>query len=204
MNLRKLRLHERLLVRLLQWILRLWWSTLRIRAGKNFQRLCRESGNRAFIFWHQNLFIAGILYKRFRKPHPMYAMISTSKDGDWLAELFRLLGMSAIRGSSHRGALSAYFQAIESLKHCGDVAITPDGPRGPKFRCKSGVIRIIQEASVPLLALRIHFQDYWSLRSWDGFKIPKPFSRITIAAVEISSETFHEMESLETGTYFLE
>jgi lysophospholipid acyltransferase (LPLAT)-like uncharacterized protein len=185
----KLRPCERALVWLLSWILRLWWGTLRVRTGKTFRKLCSTNQNFAFAFWHQHLFLAGLMYRRFRCQRPVYAVISASKDGEWLAELFQSLGIQGIRGSSHRGAIGAYYNALHALKNGGDVAITPDGPRGPKFQCKSGIFRISQESHRPICAVHIRQHCAISLKSWDLLKIPLPFSRIDIAATAVDPDT---------------
>ncbi|MDR2677473.1 MAG: DUF374 domain-containing protein [Puniceicoccales bacterium] len=182
----KLRLHERLLIRILSLIIFLWWRTLRIRPGKTLRSLCRSKDALVFALWHQHLFLAGLIYRRFRRPHPSRAIISTSKDGEWLAELFRTLGIFAIRGSSHRGAIGAYNAAIHMALQGNDICITPDGPRGPKCRCKPGVVRISGEASVPICAIRIREHCAISLKSWDSFKIPLPFSRVDLAACAVA------------------
>ncbi|MDR1437876.1 MAG: DUF374 domain-containing protein [Puniceicoccales bacterium] len=186
---KKLKFHERMIAWLIHGLLRIWWSTLRICPGKNFKRLCRTEQNYIFALWHQNIFIASILYHRFRKPHPMRAMISASKDGGWLSELFRLVNIGAIRGSSHRGALGAYYHSVKALRNGDDVTITPDGPRGPKFQCKPGVLRIAMEENIPILAIRVCYGHAHSLGTWDRFKLPLPFSKVCIAATAISKET---------------
>jgi lysophospholipid acyltransferase (LPLAT)-like uncharacterized protein len=182
----KLNFPKRLLVRILSWVIFLWWRTLRIRPGKTLRSLCRSRDALVFALWHQHLFLAGLIYRRFRRPHPSCAIISASKDGEWLAELFRSLGISAIRGSSHRGALGAYGSAIRMASEGHDVCITPDGPRGPKFRCKPGIVRISGETATPICAIRIRERCAISLKSWDSFKIPLPFSRVDLAACAVA------------------
>jgi lysophospholipid acyltransferase (LPLAT)-like uncharacterized protein len=161
---------------------------LRIHPGKTLRSLCRSKDTLVFALWHQHLFLAGLIYRRFRRPHPSYAIISASKDGEWLAELFRSLGISAIRGSSHRGAVGAYGAAIQMASQRNDICVTPDGPRGPKFRCKPGIVRIGKEANIPICAVRIREHRAISLKSWDSFKIPLPFSRVDLAACAVAPE----------------
>ncbi|MDR0727955.1 MAG: DUF374 domain-containing protein [Puniceicoccales bacterium] len=181
----KLCLFERLLVLVLSWLLFLWWGTLRIHTGKTLRALCRSKDALIFALWHQHLFLAGLIYRRFRRHHPSCAIISVSKDGEWLAELFRRLGISSIRGSSHRGAVGVYNAAIRMAAVGNDICITPDGPRGPKYRCKTGIIRISEEAGIPICAIRVREHCAISLRSWDSFKIPLPFSRVDLAACTV-------------------
>jgi lysophospholipid acyltransferase (LPLAT)-like uncharacterized protein len=195
----KLRFLERLLVRTLSLVLFLWWRTLRVRPGKTLRALCRSRDALIFALWHQHLFLGGLIYRHFRRPHPSHAIISASKDGEWLAELFRLLGVSAIRGSSHRGAIGAYNAAIQMASGGNDICITPDGPRGPKHRCKPGVVRICKEANIPICAVRIREHCAISLKSWDSFKIPLPFSRVDLAACAVTPEKLSGSPERQTG-----
>ncbi|MDR1456477.1 MAG: DUF374 domain-containing protein [Puniceicoccales bacterium] len=184
----KLRFLERFLVRILSLILLLWWKTLRIRAGKKLRLLCRSKDSLIFALWHQHLFLAGLIYRRFRYPHQSCAVISASKDGELLAELFRLLGISAVRGSSHRGAIGVYNAAVRMASAGNDICITPDGPRGPKGHCKPGAVRISQETGVTVCAIRIREHCAISLKSWDSFRIPLPFSRVDLVACAVIPE----------------
>jgi lysophospholipid acyltransferase (LPLAT)-like uncharacterized protein len=61
----------------------------------------------------------------------------------------------------------------------GDVVITPDGPRGPVYKLQPGIIKVAQMTGAPIVPVHTQCSAYWELRSWDGFRIPKPFSTIT-------------------------
>ena len=61
-----------------------------------------------------------------------------------------------------------------------DVALTPDGPRGPKYRISPGIIKLSQLTGVPVMPIHIQYSSFWELKSWDAFRIPKPFSRVTV------------------------
>lgn len=182
----KLRFLDRFLVRVLSWILFLWWRTLRVCAGKTFCALCRSEDALIFALWHQHIFLAGLIYCYFRRPHLSCAVISASRDGEWLAELFRRIGISTVRGSSHRGAVSVYNAAVRVVLNGSDICITPDGPRGPKCHCKPGVPRICKETGAPVCVVRIREHCAISLKTWDAFKIPLPFSRVDLTACLIT------------------
>jgi lysophospholipid acyltransferase (LPLAT)-like uncharacterized protein len=200
----KLKWYERCLVRLLYLLIIIWWSTLRIRTGKTFKRLCASDCNHIFALWHQNLFLTGFLGRRFCTSRPLYAMISASKDGEWLTELLSLLHINAIRGSSHRGAFQVYQKAIHTLMAGNDLAITPDGPRGPKFRCKPGIVHMALTTHKSIAIIRIRCHCALNLKSWDGFKIPLPFSRVSVVAVSVSEENLIHRGTLCQQLSFVE
>ncbi|MDR3117024.1 MAG: DUF374 domain-containing protein [Puniceicoccales bacterium] len=180
---------KRLLLWLLLPILRLWWRTLRIQLSPGLLPLAARSGPLIWAFWHRNLFLAGYLRRLLRREVPVWALVSASGDGEWLAELLQRLAVGAIRGSSSRGGGAAYAAALEKLALGEDIAVTPDGPRGPALHCKPGVVQLALAAAVPIVALRLHFSRAIRLHSWDRFQIPLPFSRITVEGQPILPET---------------
>lgn len=108
-------------------------------------------------------------------------VISEHRDGEIIAQIAQRLGCRSIRGSSSRGASRALLALARELSDGRDAAITPDGPRGPAHRFAPGALVAAQRSGKPLLLIGAHARSQWQLRSWDGFIIPKPFTRVTIA-----------------------
>ena len=85
------------------------------------------------------------------------------------------------------------------LKNGVDIAITPDGPRGPRYRLNPGVLKVAQQTGVGVMPINVEYSRCWQLKSWDGFMIPKPFSRADITLGEIypvrKTETPEEFEA---------
>jgi lysophospholipid acyltransferase (LPLAT)-like uncharacterized protein len=131
-----------------------------------------------FILWHNRLFMAADVVRRYRSGHPLYSLISASNDGAWLAALFSALGVRAVRGSSSRLGREAATDLLEVLAAGCDVGITPDGPRGPAYEMKPGALVVARRARTRVVLAGMDFESSWRLSSWDGFHIPKPFSRI--------------------------
>jgi lysophospholipid acyltransferase (LPLAT)-like uncharacterized protein len=107
-------------------------------------------------------------------------LTSPSKDGDILAGVMANLGMGSVRGSSSRRGSTA-IRELSSLLEAGvDLAITPDGPRGPKYALGPGAVFLAQKTGVPIIPL--HARYHWAIRlkTWDSFAIPLPFSRVDI------------------------
>ena len=131
--------------------------------------------------WHQNLF-AGILAQRRRH----CVIVSRSRDGDPVSYLCRKLGHEVLRGSSRKkdgrdkGGKLAKDEMIECLRAGLPGAVTVDGPSGPAFEVKPGIIEMARLAAIPIVPYLCLPRRYWSLPSWDAFRLPKPFTRIDV------------------------
>ncbi len=129
-------------------------------------------------FWHAQM-LAGWWIAR----HDAVALVSKSKDGEYLNTILRKWSYRSVRGSSSVSGKEALDEAIEMM-HEGRskrLVITPDGPRGPREVFKRGVFIASQELSLPLFFLSIEYKNAMTLpRSWDKFQIPYPFSSVTI------------------------
>lgn len=161
-------------------LVRLWIRTLRIDVSPEDQRnymKCDEPV--AMVLWHNRLFLAALIYQRFRRGKPMYALVSASQDGAWLDAFFSLIGLRTVRGSSNRLGREAASALVEVLRGGFDVGITPDGPKGPIYEFKPGALIVTRRTKTPILLIGANFESAWRLdRSWDWFYLPKPFSRV--------------------------
>lgn len=108
-------------------------------------------------------------------------LVSEHKDGELIARLLNWMGYALIRGSTSRGAGRALLHIVRTLREGHDVAITPDGPRGPRHKFAPGAAVAANRANVPILPIAAHVDRFWQLKTWDGFIIPKPFAKITVA-----------------------
>ncbi|MDY0051295.1 MAG: lysophospholipid acyltransferase family protein [Aliarcobacter sp.] len=134
----------------------------------------------AFIFvaWHGDLLSQPLNYFNNRPTGTVKTMISQSKDGEIIAKVYSLLGVESIRGSSSKGATKALISTIREIKSGIDVALTPDGPRGPRHTVADGVIAIAQKSGARVVVLNSKPSKYWQFKSWDKFVLPKPFGKI--------------------------
>ncbi len=132
--------------------------------------------------WHNRTFVPCYLYRYVIKGEvPMSMLTSASKDGAMLATVAEDYGMSAVRGSSSRRGIAGFREMMREVKAGHSMCITPDGPRGPLYRCHSGVIKLASLSGLPICPARISFSSCWRIRkSWDKYIIPKPFSRVTL------------------------
>lgn len=127
-------------------------------------------------FWHGDM-IAGWYCHRENS----CAMVSASSDGSLLDSVLRGWGIETLRGSSSRGGSDALGVAVKRLNEGSRLLITPDGPRGPRHEMKIGALIASQRAQVPLVFATMKYQRVASLKSWDRFVIPHPFSRVDIS-----------------------
>ncbi len=130
-------------------------------------------------FWHAELLLAPFIYKKVAPGRRVDVMISEHFDGELIARTMRYFGIGAIRGSSSRGAAKALIQAIRKIKDEGtDVAITPDGPKGPRHTLSDGIVAIAQKSGSPIVIFNYRPSKYKQAKSWDRFLIPLPFGTI--------------------------
>jgi lysophospholipid acyltransferase (LPLAT)-like uncharacterized protein len=108
-------------------------------------------------------------------------VISEHRDGEIIARIVERFGFTTIRGSTTRGAARALLGIVRELEAGSEVAVTPDGPRGPARKFASGALVAAQRVGVPIVCIGVSASRAWRLKSWDSFMIPKPFSRVCIA-----------------------
>lgn len=160
-------------------LVRLWGRTLRFEITPEERRtFVRTDVPVALLIWHNRLFLAPEIFRRYRGGRPLYALVSASRDGAWLAAFFSLVGMRAVRGSSSRRGREAASGLVEVLRAGNDIGVTPDGPRGPCYDFKPGALVVAHATGTAVLLIGGEFAKAWRLPSWDGFYVPAPFSRV--------------------------
>lgn len=149
----------------------------------------------AMVLWHNRLFLAAEIVRRFRGGRPAYALVSASQDGAWLTAFFSLAGVRTVRGSSSRLGREAASALVEVLRAGHDIGITPDGPRGPCYELKPGTVIVTRRTRSPMLIIGAEFEAAWRLRSWDRFCLPKPFSRVRMRCEVLPAEKLADREA---------
>lgn len=206
----------RLAVGLAKAILEVLWYTGRIRfvGLTRFTELVSEHGAVVPVCWHQHLLIcARFLVGKHAAPLKPGFMISPSVDGEAPTMLARSYGAHVVRGSGTYSGLRAVRGAHQAIERDGiSPAVTPDGPRGPRFKFKPGAIFASQISGKPVVPLAFAARPAFVLKTWDKFVIPVPFGRIYIAlgepyfppsemTDEQMQEAQHEMERRMLETY---
>ncbi len=129
-------------------------------------------------FWHGELLMQPFNYQKLKPMSKVSAMISEHKDGEAITKTVEYLGIHSIRGSSSKGAAKVLISAIKELKAGNDIAITPDGPRGPRHSIADGIVAISQKTNAKILIFNCKPSKYWQFKSWDKFIVPKPFGKL--------------------------
>ena len=156
--------------------LTVWTSKVTVHGSSFPDRLQQQGSAFIYAFWHNRQIILPVI----RKNESIHCLISSSRDGEYIARVAGLFGKTAIRGSTTRGGFEAMKQMMRVLKSGGIAAITPDGPVGPVFEVKPGVIQISRALDTPIVPIAFDASNKKVFASWDGFNLPYPFSRIAI------------------------
>jgi lysophospholipid acyltransferase (LPLAT)-like uncharacterized protein len=160
-------------------IIRLLYASIRWKREGDYQKFKSFPTGFVLTFWHGRMVMMPRLYRQARKHHPQgaYMLISQHGDGRIIASAVRILGIRSVAGSSSRGGRQALLGLIARGREGADLGFTPDGPRGPRYVCKDGVVMAAQATDLPVYPVTYSVDRKWQLRSWDGMIIPKPFSR---------------------------
>ena len=160
-------------------LIRALCATWRVRVVNEAPWRALRADGRGFIFslWHGQL-LPLLAHHRDQQAR---VLISEHRDGEIIARIAESLGFRTLRGSTTRGGARALLAMCDALERGEEIAITPDGPRGPAHVFAPGALVAAQRAGVPIVPVGVAVSSAWRLRSWDAFTIPKPFARLTIA-----------------------
>ena len=147
------------------------------------------------VCWHGELFMSPQAYRHIHKKQKASAIISQHFDGSLIANTLSLLQIRPLRGSSKRGAREVLLKAFKSIKSGEEVLITPDGPRGPRHSMSDGAIGIALKSKLPIFVMNYTCSNFWQVKSWDKFVIPKPFSKVDFYLQSVSHEGLHLKEA---------
>ena len=179
---RRLKWYDRLAASIIYGLIESVAFTLRLRwdADAPLSRV-KATQQAIFCVWHNRLAVSLIVYRDFicrggRSPK-LAAIVSASKDGGIVARILEHFKVQPVRGSSSRRGPQALLELTSWAERGYDLAITPDGPRGPRYVVQPGVISLAQLTGLPIVPVTYHFKWKISMRSWDRFQIPLPFSR---------------------------
>ncbi len=164
------------LPRLGSWLIKAWFSTCRITEHDvENRRQCREHENPVIAtFWH-----FAILYNFYHmRKESGVAMVSASKDGEYISRLASYFGYVSVRGSRNKRGTQAIKELVKYLKEGRHAALVADGSQGPALKVQPGSIFLASRSGSPILPITWSVSRYWTIPSWDRLVIPKPFSRV--------------------------
>lgn len=157
--------------------LRVLASTLRVRRDEaTVAPLWAARTPMIYAVWHGRILLLPYLYGH-RGSH---VLASRSRDGELVTRWIRRFGLDPVRGSSARGGGEALRVLTRALRAGREVVVVPDGPRGPREVLKPGVIALARLTGAPIVPMAVGASREWRLRSWDEFRIPRPFARCVV------------------------
>src|SRR3989475_1221906 len=163
-----------------------------IEGWDNWEAASRDGKTPIYTFWHNRVFLATYFWRRRR----IVVMTSRSFDGEYIARFIQRFGYGAARGSSTRGATGAVVEMVRLMRAGSPAAFTIDGPKGPPYVAKMGAVLLAKKTGNPILPFTITAARFWEAKkSWDGFQVPKPFTR---AHVGIAPPIFVRPDADET------
>lgn len=169
-------------------LLRNWMRTVRVRVESEVPEADPRVATRGYLYclWHETMLLPAALFA----DRNIHVLISQHHDGEYISRIVRRLGFSVVRGSTTRGAVRAVRELARSASSA-NLAITPDGPRGPRQVLQSGAVYLASRGGLAIVPMGFAFDRPWRAASWDRFVLPRPFSRaacVIAAPIAVSPE----------------
>jgi len=136
-----------------------------------------KPGPEIYCFWHQCVLPCTVYFRHSRA----VILISRSFDGELITRILKMFGFGAVRGSSSRGGREGLLGLAHVIKRGNTAIFTADGPLGPIYRTKMGPVKLAQISGAPIGAFHLEPEHAWTMRSWDHFLVPKPFTKIVVS-----------------------
>lgn len=178
-----------LYMRLLGWTGR--WQVI----GQELPEQWLEEGKPFIVaFWHGRLLM---MFLSWRYPDRVHVLISGHRDGQLISRTIAHFGTKTVVGSQRRGGAGAALEIARLLRKGEVVAVTPDGPRGPRMRVKDGIVTLAIMGKVPIIPLTYACRPRKVIGSWDRFNLPMPFCRGILMwgePIEVPKDADEEMK----------
>ncbi|MBS3764185.1 MAG: lysophospholipid acyltransferase family protein [Planctomycetes bacterium] len=160
--------------------LRLMWRIKLVDSTGAETLLKKRTGKVILAFWHRNI-LSCLCYFR---GYPIAVPVSEHRDGEFVAQVMERCGCLAVRGSSTHGALRMVRRLLVAIRDGWNCAITPDGPKGPKYSVQPGFVLLARRSGQSVYPMGVAVDRAWTFSSWDSFVFPKPGARIVIHIAE--------------------
>lgn len=163
---------------LTSWCLRGLLMSLRpVYVQQQFEQHLWKAGTPFLLaFWHGRL----LYFMRLYRHCAFTVLVSHSRDGEFISRVLRCFGIHPTRGSTRRRGMRGLLQMIRRIQQGDRGAVTPDGPRGPRYRVQPGIVTLAMKTGAPILPAAYSARWKWVLPSWDRFVVPLPFSRVVV------------------------
>lgn len=152
-------------------------TRLRVEGGEHLDAARRRHPRVVYAFWHQRQ----VFFTWTHRGANITILVSKSKDGEMIARTMELSRIHATRGSSSRGAASAARELLEAAQAGWDLGITPDGPKGPARKVKTGALYLAQKLGCGIVPITNALSRKLELKkAWDRYQVPLPFGRAVV------------------------
>ncbi len=178
--------HPRAMSFLLGVLVGAWDSTYRMKVWhREREEELKGSGERIiYVFWHSRLLPLIAYYRRVYRSRfsegRVDVLVSRSKEGELMSRVLHRFHFGTVRGSSTRGGREALLERARRLRGGIDVAIIPDGPKGPRYVAKMGAVALARVSGCPILPVGVSARPAVRFNSWDRFMLPLPFARVGV------------------------
>ncbi|WP_018969353.1 lysophospholipid acyltransferase family protein [Rubritalea marina] len=196
---------QRIIGSAIGWCLRALGSTLRIEIDNQSgvdTDIVDGSEPVLWSFWHNTIFVMPYVRIKAFRPRKVVVLASASPDGQILESAVNVCEIGAVRGSSSRRAVAALIALRKAIESGSDVCITPDGPRGPRYKLQPGIVKVAQATRAPMVPITVECKYAIKLSTWDALRIPLPFSKVKVtlgpkryASNEMTEEEFEAVRS---------
>jgi lysophospholipid acyltransferase (LPLAT)-like uncharacterized protein len=133
-----------------------------------------------YVQWHSRILLGAAT----QAGTGLNVLVSRHGDGEFIVRAIERMGFGTIRGSTTRGGGRALLELVRALQEGRDVAVTPDGPKGPRLRVQQGCVVAASKARAPVVPVAFECSRAKRLRSWDRFLVPAPFAKVAVVAGE--------------------
>lgn len=164
---------------LLAFIMRIWFGSCKVRVHNQENFFPPEETKENTVigsFWHYSIIYLFYFMRKYR----VTAMVSASRDGEYIARLAQKLGFNTVRGSRNRRGVEALKSLLRVVKKKESCAIVADGSQGPPRVLQPGALLLASKSGAPIIPMGWSASSYYTIKSWDRTVIPKPFSTIDI------------------------
>jgi hypothetical protein len=151
-------------------------TRFKVTGRESFEQFRAKGQPVIFVFWHGQL----LPLVHYHRNEGVVVLVSEHGDGEYVTKVIERNGFSTVRGSSTRGGRKGLKGLVRAAKSGRDLALTPDGPRGPHGVFKPGALAVAQMTGAPLIPLAAGTTSGWHFRSWDGFLVPRLFASISV------------------------
>jgi lysophospholipid acyltransferase (LPLAT)-like uncharacterized protein len=163
-------------------LIQLLGATLKWRTEgfEHFDAIAARGQQPIMSFWHGRILPATYYFRR----RGIVVITSENFDGEWIARIIERFGFGTARGSTSRGAIKALLRLTRDMAAGRPAGFTVDGPRGPARVAQPGAVWLAKATGNPVLPFHLEASRHWTMGSWDGAQIPKPFSTVSIVIGE--------------------